>query len=54
MSKVIQLATYRIVIVYPPLSDGLEITVVKPIKKLSLEDYNLDENIIDLFKNKAK
>jgi ATPase len=54
MSKVIQLAAYRIVIVYPPLSDGLEITVVKPIKKLSLEDYNLDENIIDLFKNKAK
>ena len=48
------MATYRIVIVYPPLSDGLEITVVKPIKKLSLEDYNLDENIIDLFKNKAK
>lgn len=54
MSKVIQLAAYRIVIVYPPLSDGLEITVVKPIKKLSLEDYNLDKNIIDLFKNKAK
>ena len=54
MSKVIQLAAYRIVIVYPPLSDGLEITVVKPTKKLSLDDYDLDENIIDLFKNKAK
>ncbi len=54
MSKVIQLWPYRIVVVYPPLSDGLEITVVKPIKKLSLGDYNLDEDVLDLFRNKAK
>lgn len=54
MSKVIQLWPYRIVIVYPPLSDWLEITVVKPIKKLSLQDYNLSDDVLDLFKNKAK
>jgi len=54
MSKVIQLWPYRIVIVYPPLSDGLEITAVKPIKKLSLDDYNLDQDVLDLFKNSAK
>jgi len=40
--------------VYPPLSDGLEITAVKPIKKLTLEDYNLDKEVLDLFENKAK
>jgi ATPase len=42
------------VIVYPPLSDGLEITVVKPIKKLSLDDYNLDKEVLDWFKDSAK
>ena len=54
LSKVIQLWPYRIVIVYPPLSDGLEITVVKPIKKLNLADYNLEEEILDRFKWSAK
>jgi len=54
MSKVVQLWPYRIVIVYPPLSDGLEITAVKPIKKLTLEDYDLDKEVLDLFENKAK
>ena len=54
MSKVIQLWPYRIVIVYPPLSDGLEITAVKPIKKLSLDDYDLGQDVLDLFKNSAK
>lgn len=54
MSKVIQLWPYRIVVVYPPLSDGLEITAVKPIKKLSLDDYNLSEDVLNLFKNSAK
>lgn len=54
LSKVIQLWPYRIVIVYPPLSDGLEITAVKPIKKLSIEDYNLEKDVLDLFKNTSK
>jgi len=54
LSKVIQIWPYRIVIVYPPLSDGLEITVVKPIKKLTIEDYDLDPETLDLFKNTSK
>ena len=54
MSKVVQLWPYRIVVVYPPLSDWLEITVVKPIKKLSLDDYKLDPAVLDLFRNNAK
>lgn len=54
LSKVIQLGPYRIVIVHPPLSDGLEMTVVKPIKKLTLEDYNLAPEIVELLRNKSK
>ncbi len=54
MSKVIQLWIYRIVITYPPLSDGLEMTVVRPVKKLSIEDYNLDEEVVDLLRNTSR
>ena len=54
LSKVLQLGPYRIVIVYPPLSDGLEMTIVKPIKKLTMEDYDLDPEVFDMLKNKAK
>lgn len=54
LSKVLQLGPYRIVIVYPPLSDGLEITIVKPINKLVMDDYKLDPEVFDLLRNKAK
>lgn len=53
-SKVVQLGPYRIVIVYPPLADGLEMTVVKPVKKLTMEDYNLPSHIVDLLSNQAQ
>jgi ATPase len=42
------------VLVYPPLSDGAEMTIVKPIKKLDIEDYKLDAETFDLLKNKSK
>ncbi|MFA6255843.1 MAG: ATPase, T2SS/T4P/T4SS family, partial [Candidatus Absconditabacterales bacterium] len=54
LSKVLQLGPYRIVIVYPPLSDGLEMTIVKPIKTLTMEDYHLDPEIFNLLRNQAK
>lgn len=54
LSKVVQLWPYRIVIVYPPLSDGLEITIVKPIKKLSMEDYEISKETLDWLRNSAK
>lgn len=53
-SKVLQIWPYRIVIVHEPLSDGLEMTVVKPVKKLSIEDYQLDSGILDLLSHQAK
>lgn len=54
LSKVLQLGPYRIVIVYPPLSDGLEMTIVKPINKLVMEDYKLPQDVFDLLRNKSK
>jgi ATPase len=54
LSKVLQLGPYRIVIVYPPLSDGLEMTIVKPIKKLVMDDYHLEKDVFDLLRNDAK
>lgn len=53
-SKVLQIWPYRTVIVLPPLSDGIEITVVKPVKKLSIEDYNLEPRILELLKDRAQ
>ncbi len=44
-STIVQLGTFRIVITKPPLSDGWEITAVRPVKRLSLDDYNLSEKL---------
>lgn len=54
LSKVLQLGPYRIVIVYPPLSDGLEMTIVKPIRKLVMDDYKLEKDVFELLRNEAK
>ncbi len=44
-TTIIQYHDYRIVIVKKPVSDGLEITAVKPIKKLNIDEYNIPEKI---------
>ncbi len=38
-ATVVQLGSLRIAIATPPFSDGVEITAVRPIAKLSLEEY---------------
>jgi len=45
-ATVIQLGKYRIAITKEPFSDGQEITIVKPIAKLTLEDYGLSEKLL--------
>lgn len=42
---VIQLGNYRISITRPPFSDRIEITAVRPIVKLTLEDYNMHKEL---------
>ena len=44
-SLIIQLGMYRIVICKPPFSDGWEITTVRPIKQLNIDDYKLSEKL---------
>ena len=45
-STIVQLGVYRIVITKPPFSDGWEITAVRPVKRLNLEDYKLSEKLM--------
>jgi len=44
-STIVQLGNYRIVITKPAFSDGWEITAVRPVKKLSLDDYKLSDKL---------
>jgi ATPase len=53
-ATVIQLGQYRIAIARPPFSDGLEITIVRPLVRLSLEDYHLSEKLIQRLVTKAE
>ncbi len=40
-----QIRKYRIVITRPPLSDAWEITIVRPVKKLDLSEYQLSQRV---------
>ena len=53
-STIIQLGSYRIVVSRPPLSSRWEITAVKPLVKLSLEDYNLPPKLVKRLEEKAE
>ena len=53
-STIVQYKNYRIVITKPPVSDGWEITAVKPLKKLNLDEYKLPETISERVKTKAR
>lgn len=51
---VIQYRDYRIAITQPPFSEGYEITIVHPIVKLSLDDYDVSEKLMARFSQKAE
>ncbi len=53
-SLIVQLEDYRIVIVKPPVSDGYEVTITKPVVKLRLEDYNLPEKLVRRLEERAE
>jgi len=44
-SSIVQIGSFRIVITRPPFSDAYEITCVRPIKKLNINDYELSEKL---------
>ncbi len=53
-ATVVQFREYRISIARPPFSDGVEITVVRPVASVSLESYKLPEKLIERLRNTAK
>jgi len=53
-STIVQLGSYRIVITKPPFSDGWEITAVRPVKRLSLKEYNLSEELYNRISDHAE
>ncbi|HEY1211598.1 MAG TPA: PINc/VapC family ATPase [Nitrososphaera sp.] len=53
-ATVIQFGNFRIAITRPPFSDGLEVTVVRPIVRLELKDYNVSEKLMDRLSGKAE
>ena len=53
-STIVQLGQYRIVITRPPLSDGWEITIVRPLRKLRLEDYKLPAKVLKRLEERAE
>jgi len=42
---IVQIGPYRIVITEPPFSEAIELTLVRPITKISFDDYPLDSKL---------
>jgi len=53
-ASVIQHGDYRIAITNPPFSESFEITIVHPIVKLSLEDYEISDELMKRFSDRAE
>ena len=53
-STIVQLGLFRIVILRPPLTDGWEITAVRPVKRLNIADYNLSEKLLQRMEKQAE
>lgn len=51
---VVQYEDYRIAITQPPFSDSYEITIVHPIVRLGLNDYNISEKLMSRLSEKAE
>ncbi|MBI4163017.1 MAG: Flp pilus assembly complex ATPase component TadA [Candidatus Aenigmarchaeota archaeon] len=44
-ASVVQHGNVRIAIARPPFSDGIEVTAVRPVAKLTIDDYSLSEKL---------
>ncbi len=53
-STIVQLGKFRIVITRPPFSDGWEITAVRPVRRLSIEDYKLSSKLMQRVSEQAE
>lgn len=53
-SIVVQSREYRISIAEPPFSEAIEITVVKPVANIDLDEYRLSDKLISRINNSAE
>ncbi len=53
-SFVVQSREYRISIAYPPFSEGLEVTAVKPVANISLDEYHLSDKLLERIRTNAE
>lgn len=53
-STIVQLGSYRIVIVKPPFGSCWEITAVRPVARLKLKDYDFPDKFKQRLENKAE
>lgn len=53
-SFVVQSREYRISIAYPPFSEALEITIVRPVANISLDEYHLSGKLLDRIRTSAE
>jgi len=53
-ATVVQFREYRISIARPPFSEAMEITAVRPVARVSLEDYNLSDELMERLRDTAK
>ena len=53
-ATVIQYTDYRIAITQPPFSEAFEITIVHPIVKLTLDDYDVSVELMKRFSDRAE
>ena len=53
-ATVVQLGSFRISITRPPFSESIEVTIVSPIVKLSLSDYEISEKLMQRLSMKAE
>ena len=53
-SFVVQSREYRISIAYPPFSEALEITIVRPVANISLDEYRLSEKLLNRIRTSAE
>lgn len=53
-SFVVQSREYRISIAYPPFAEALEITIVRPVANISLDEYHLSEKLLNRIRTSAE
>jgi ATPase len=53
-ATVLQLGKFRIAIARPPFSDGVEVTIVRPIVKMDLSDYKLSDKLMQRLGEKSE